>query len=341
MKNVRNWYESRGLKQKQQVGFSLRGLQLIKTLNSCYCYDKPVWIYFTNGLWKLTKQAITKTHCEKTGWSFCGTTPWRIRNFFILSMDRSTWILCLAISFVKASSCGVNLCLDPKKGGIISFTCLSFKSSLMRNPRSAISTSPGFKKSKKPDTHTISLSLILPSYASLTKRMAPLGAIATKNLYVVCPLYEEYWFPYASKLPGDCTWTSVQSIMQRMFLYFLKHFGRCCLTLSLVENIKFQMVPNCLYKSCIHVKIIVETWRVLVLKRYAKSWWSRPSLSLIRVKNNSFCRALFVFFLVFSWEFNSDHPHWYFQNHAFSNLYYQIIIYHYVVQMNRMYKYIN
>ena len=159
----------------------------------------------------------------------------------------------------------------------------------MRNPRSAITTSPGFKKSKKPDTHTISLSLILPSYASLTKRMAPLGAIATKNLYVVCPLYELYWFPCASKLPGDCTWTSVQSIMQRMVLYFLKHFGRCCLTLFLVENIKFQMVPNCLYKSCIHVKIIVETWRVLVLKRYAKSWWSRPSLSLIRVKNNSFC----------------------------------------------------
>ena len=25
MKNVRNWYESHGLKQKQQVGFSLRG----------------------------------------------------------------------------------------------------------------------------------------------------------------------------------------------------------------------------------------------------------------------------------------------------------------------------
>ena len=50
MKNVRNWYESRGLKQKQQVGLSLRGLQLIKTLNSCYCYDKPVCIYFTNGL---------------------------------------------------------------------------------------------------------------------------------------------------------------------------------------------------------------------------------------------------------------------------------------------------
>ena len=67
MKNVRNWYESHGLKQKQQVDFSLRGLQLIKTLNSCYCYDKPVWIYFTNGLLKLTKQAITKTHCEKTG----------------------------------------------------------------------------------------------------------------------------------------------------------------------------------------------------------------------------------------------------------------------------------
>ena len=162
MKNVRIWYESHGLKQKQQVGFSLRGLQLIKTLNSCYCYDKPVWIYFTNGLWKLTKQAITKTHCEKTGWSFCGTTTWRIWKFFILSMDRSTRILCLAISFLKASSCGLNLCLDPQKGGIISFTCslhhylLSFKSSLMRNPRSAITTSPGCKKSKKPDTHTIS-----------------------------------------------------------------------------------------------------------------------------------------------------------------------------------------
>ena len=50
MKHDRNWYESHGLKQKQQVGFSLRGLQLIKTLTSCYCYDKPVYIYFTNGL---------------------------------------------------------------------------------------------------------------------------------------------------------------------------------------------------------------------------------------------------------------------------------------------------
>ena len=30
MKNVRNWYESHGVKQRQQVGFSLRGLQLIK-----------------------------------------------------------------------------------------------------------------------------------------------------------------------------------------------------------------------------------------------------------------------------------------------------------------------
>ena len=63
---------------------------------------------------------------------------------FVHSIDRSTCMRCFATSFVSDSSCGVNMFLLPRKGGIIGLTCLSFSMSLIKKKtRSAITSSPG------------------------------------------------------------------------------------------------------------------------------------------------------------------------------------------------------
>ena len=75
--------------------------------------------------------------------------------------------------------------LPLEKGGMLSFTPLLVRRSLMLNPLSAIKWSPFSRRSMRPLSWTIFQSLVLPDHSFEMKVKAPPGAIPTNNLSVL------------------------------------------------------------------------------------------------------------------------------------------------------------
>lgn len=75
-------------------------------------------------------------------------------------------------------------------GGIINLALFLRRRSLMRNPLSAIISSPGRIRSKNPQSLVMYLSDTFPPHSFETYVMAPDGEIHTRALKVLCCLYE-------------------------------------------------------------------------------------------------------------------------------------------------------
>ena len=73
------------------------------------------------------------------------------------------------------------------KAGRTSLTLRSNRRSWITNPRSAITSSPGRRYSRNPELAVMNLPLHLPPYAGEMNIIRPHGAIAMRNLIVLCP----------------------------------------------------------------------------------------------------------------------------------------------------------
>uniref|UniRef100_A0A0E9WGK0 Uncharacterized protein n=1 Tax=Anguilla anguilla TaxID=7936 RepID=A0A0E9WGK0_ANGAN len=100
----------------------------------------------------------------------------------------STWILKRAISCVCVISALLNCPLGPKNVGITSLTFMSVRRSLIRNPLSAMTSSPGCRRLRMPDSLVISLSEMEPVYRLLTRQIDPEGVMPISDFSVVVPL---------------------------------------------------------------------------------------------------------------------------------------------------------
>ena len=108
-------------------------------------------VYFAKGSLKFTRQHVMNTIWDKRGVKLKGTMPDMIRYFFILSLNRSTWMRARDKSLLLIVSSFVNCFLPSLNGGISRVAPFSARRSCMVKPRSARTTSPGSILSKNPD----------------------------------------------------------------------------------------------------------------------------------------------------------------------------------------------
>ena len=121
-----------------------------------------------------------------------GKIFFRILKHFILRMALSTCTLTAAIVLVLSSSLTESW-VDPfKKGGMFSETPSGI-SSIMSNPRSAMTSSPGSNKVRIPQSRVTFLSLDRPTYNSETNVGYPAGDIPStcSPIAVLWCLYDE------------------------------------------------------------------------------------------------------------------------------------------------------
>lgn len=148
--------------------------------------------------------------------------------------------------------------LPLEKGGMLSFTPLLVRRSLMLSPLSAIKWSPFSRRSMRPLSWTIFQSLVLPDHSFEMKVKAPQGAIPTNNLSVLWCLQSLH---VAFCAHGDVSLSMKNSVASMITLvsgYFLKDFGNCRLTSSRVGQ--QSRVPSKIFTSKhTHVVTILQT----------------------------------------------------------------------------------
>ena len=173
---------------------------------------KPIhFAYLANFGYMLHKVAQTTTIWSITGLSVKGMTPCSILKFLIRSIALSTCILAEAILLVFVT-CFLDNGLPVVEGGIFKVHFLSSSKSRTLNPLSAITSSPGSRRSKNPHFWVISLSETLPDHTFETKVNAPDGEIPNKHLTVFLCLYSLHVIRCAVGVLGFSTWNSEQSM---------------------------------------------------------------------------------------------------------------------------------
>ena len=107
----------------------------------------------------------------------------KLCQLFILSMHLSTCTLKQATILLCSASSLVNCLRAFRKLGKTNVAPTEISSSLIKNPLSAMISSPGCKTCRKPLFTTISLSDVLSGYNSHAIAVAPLGVILIKGLH--------------------------------------------------------------------------------------------------------------------------------------------------------------
>ena len=213
---------------------------------------------------------------------------------FILLLTLSIWILSFAICSVSFISFTVNFFLLLKNAGIVSLTCFSANTLVRVNPLSAMTSSPGSKRSRIPDNLVISTLDMQPVNSGDMKVTRPWGEMPKRHLNVQVPLYVEYIWEFKTRDDGCWVLISVQSISTRVLGYAtLKHSGINSSIVSLFNHI--GILPSTKYRKFAHVIIFRLTVGREVLNRTAKSCSIWPALSLHRNMNNSSIRSIFLF----------------------------------------------
>ena len=134
-----------------------------------------------------------------------------ILKFLIRPIALSTWIRNEAILRVVVSSLSVNWLLV-FIGGMFKVTFLAANRSAIVKPRSAITESPGSRRSNMPLSFVNCRSEMFPPWSLDTNEIAPEGVTATRVLWF---LYEEKVNCWACGLDGACINISVASIIRR------------------------------------------------------------------------------------------------------------------------------
>jgi len=93
-------------------------------------------VYFAKGSLKFTRQHVMNTIWDIRGVKLKGTMPDMIRYFFILSLNRSTWMRARDKSLLLIVSSFVNCFLPSLNGGISRVAPFSARRSCMVKPRS-------------------------------------------------------------------------------------------------------------------------------------------------------------------------------------------------------------
>ena len=160
---------------------------------------------------------------------------WRIAKFFILPMQRSTWIRSHAIFCPSNASLGWNWPFPSKKGGMLRPTPICFRSSSIKNhdQLSPRNLAHPLSNCSKPDFWVSSLSEMLPMNRLEMNDTAPLGVHAMRNLAVLWCLYDDPVELCRWRSVGVSMYISKASTMQIVVGYFsLNIVGRCCNTVS-------------------------------------------------------------------------------------------------------------
>ena len=132
-------------------------------------------------------------------------------------------------------------------------------------PLSAITEYPSSSRSNNWLSCVIFLSLVFPVQNLDRKLKYPEGVIPTKALIVLCPLYSLQVALWAYGGVGFSMNTSVQSIIIRVFGYFLKEWGRFFLTASLLGQ-STRVSLNRVERKPTQVVKIRLTWLRLFLE---------------------------------------------------------------------------
>ena len=138
----------------------------------------------------------------------------------------------------KQAAC--DICFPRVNGGIFRVALRIVRRSRIKNPLSAITSSPSSIMYKTPDASTIFLSDTDPVHISDTKQNVPCGVIPTRHLAVFLCLYVEYDCLCIDGKEGFRSCSSVQSIMTRVSAKKRKELGNvertCCRVGHLVMN---------------------------------------------------------------------------------------------------------
>ena len=138
----------------------------------------------------------------------------------------------------KQAAC--DICFPRVNGGIFRVALRIVRRSRIKNPLSAITSSPSSIMYKNPDASTIFLSDIDPVHISDTKQNVPCGVIPTRHLAVFLCLYVEYDCLCIDGKEGFRSCSSVQSIMTRVSAKKRKELGNvertCCRVGHLMIN---------------------------------------------------------------------------------------------------------
>ena len=120
--------------------------------------------YSTSRRSKFVMRKHTLTTWLTMGAIAMGNVALRISNLLAHPIARSTWILSSAIRRVFSTSDTANCTLPCSRGGMLSVTPFSAKRSWISNPRSAITLSPGSRRSNRPEFLVISRSETCPPH---------------------------------------------------------------------------------------------------------------------------------------------------------------------------------
>lgn len=112
--------------------------------------------------------------------------------FLTFPITLSTCIRTLAIFLVCSMLMGSRCVLFLVKAGISNRDIMCPTESLMSNPRSANTVSPGMRLSRKVECSVRCLSLVRPPHPSDIKLTVPCGVIPIKYFTVLWCLYDEY-----------------------------------------------------------------------------------------------------------------------------------------------------